>query len=113
MNKLDCEIQANDIIRRVFDDGSWEDILEVIVYYAKEKVVDALIYAPYLKQITIVFASRLFHIFSILMEIAIKNIVRFNLNNHLILFTISSSPFDNASHHSSVTSSKRYSVSTS
>jgi len=62
MDKLDYEIQANAIIRRVFDHGSWEDILEVIVYYGKEKVITALTSAPYLKEITIVFASKLFHI---------------------------------------------------
>lgn len=62
MDKLDYEIQANAIIRRVFDHGSWEDILEVVVYYGKEKVTTALTSAPYLKEITIVFASKLFHI---------------------------------------------------
>ena len=62
MDKLDYEIQANAIIRRVFDNGSWEDILEVMVYYGKEKVLNALTSAPYLKEITIVFASKLFHI---------------------------------------------------
>ena len=62
MEKLDYEIQANAIIRRVFDNGSWEDILEVIAYYGKEKVISALVSAPYLKEITIVFASKLFHI---------------------------------------------------
>ena len=61
MDKLDYEIQANAIIRRVFDNGSWKDILEVMVYYGKEKVVTALTSAPYLKEITIVFASKLFH----------------------------------------------------
>ena len=62
MEKLDYEIQANAIIRRVFDNGSWEDILEVIAYYGKEKVISALVSAHYLKEITIVFTSKLFHI---------------------------------------------------
>jgi hypothetical protein len=62
MDKLDYKKQANAIIRRVFDHGSWEDILEVIAWYGKEKVIAALISAPYLKEITTVFASKLFHI---------------------------------------------------
>ena len=62
MDKLDYDVQANAIIRRVFDHGSWEDILEVIAYYGKAKVITALTSAPYLKEITIVFASKLFHI---------------------------------------------------
>ena len=62
MKKLDYETHANAIIRRVFDNGSWEDILEVVLHYGKEKIIAALTSAPYLKEITIVFASKLFHI---------------------------------------------------
>lgn len=54
--------KANAIIQRVFDHGSWEDILEVVAYYGKKKVIVALTSAHYLKEITIVFASKLFHI---------------------------------------------------
>jgi len=62
MDKLDYVGNANAIIRKVFDYGSWEDILEAIAYYGKDKVIFALTTAPYLKEITIVFASKLFHI---------------------------------------------------
>ncbi len=62
MSKMDYVNQANAIIRRVFDNGSWEDVLEVVAYYGEEKVSAALTSAPYLKEITIVFASKLFHI---------------------------------------------------
>ncbi len=62
MDKLDYNVQSNAIIRRVFDNGSWEDILEVVAWYGFAKVRDALTSAPYLKEITIVFASKLFHI---------------------------------------------------
>jgi hypothetical protein len=62
MDKLDYEAQANAVIRRVFDYGTWEDVLQVISWYGKEKVTHALITAPYLKEITIVLASKIFHI---------------------------------------------------
>lgn len=62
MEKLDYNDKANAIIQRVFDHGSWEDILEVVAWYGKEKVIASLTSAPYLKEITIVFASKLFHI---------------------------------------------------
>ena len=62
MSKLDYETQANAIIRKVFDYGSWEDVLQIVAWYGKEKVVQALITAPYLKEITMVFASKIFHI---------------------------------------------------
>ena len=62
MAQLDYKKQANAVIRRVFDNGSWEDLLEVVNYYGKENVIFALTSAPYLKEITAVFASKLFHI---------------------------------------------------
>lgn len=62
MNTLDYEAQADYIIRKVFDYGSWEDVLEVTAYYGKEKVKEALKTAPYLMQKTYVLASKLFQI---------------------------------------------------
>ncbi len=61
-NKLDYFSQANAIIRRVFDYGIWEDMLEVVSFYGEEKVKYALVTAPYLKELTTVFASKLFNI---------------------------------------------------
>ena len=62
MNKLDYEVQADYIIRKVFDYGSWEDVLEVTAYYGKEKVKEALVLAPYLKESTLYFSSLLLNI---------------------------------------------------
>lgn len=62
MEKMDYEKNADYIIRKVFEYGSMEDVLEVMAFYGKEKVKKALITAPYLKEITMVFASKLFDI---------------------------------------------------
>ena len=62
MNKLDYGSKANYIIRKVFDFGSWEDILEVVAYFGKGKIIKALTTAPYLMEKTFVFASKIFNI---------------------------------------------------
>jgi len=62
IEKMDYEKNADYIIRKVFDYGSMEDVLEVMAFYGKEKVKKALIAAPYLKEITMVFVSKLFDI---------------------------------------------------
>jgi len=62
MSKLDYDKQAFAIIRKVFDNGTWEDMLETVSYYGEGKVKEALITAPYLKQLTVIFVSKLFHI---------------------------------------------------
>lgn len=62
MEKMEYEKNADYIIRKVFDYGSMEDVLEVMAFYGKEKVKKALTTAPYLKEITMVFASKLFDI---------------------------------------------------
>ncbi|MDQ6815217.1 MAG: hypothetical protein M3040_15885 [Bacteroidota bacterium] len=62
MNKLDYEKQSDAIIVRVFERGSWEDILEVTAFYGSAKVINALVTAAYLPEKTIAFASNMFHI---------------------------------------------------
>jgi hypothetical protein len=62
MSKLDYDKQAFAIIRKVFDYGTWEDMAEVVNFYGDDVVKEALITAPYLKQLTLIFASKLFHI---------------------------------------------------
>jgi hypothetical protein len=57
MNKLDYEKEADYIIRKVFEHGNWEDILEVTAYYGKEKIRQSLINATYLRGNTQYFAS--------------------------------------------------------
>ncbi len=57
MRNLDYEKQANYIIRKVFENGSWDDILEVTVFYGMNKVRDVLTASTYLKENTLYFAS--------------------------------------------------------
>ena len=54
---IDYTAHADYVIRKVFDYGSWDDILEVTLYYGINKVKRALQTAPYLKENTIYFAS--------------------------------------------------------
>ena len=56
-SKLDYDKQANYIIRKVFEHGSWDDILEITVCYGMKKVKDVLTSATYLKENTLYFAS--------------------------------------------------------
>ena len=62
MDKLDYEKNADYIIAKVFDNGSLQDIMEIIAWYGDDKVAKALMNTSYLKEITMVFASKLFNI---------------------------------------------------
>ena len=62
MGKLDYDKHASAIIRKVFDYGTWEDMLEVVSFYGEDTVKRALTTAPYLKELTLLFVSKLFHI---------------------------------------------------
>jgi hypothetical protein len=55
--KIDYVNHADYIIRKVFEYGSWDDILEVSAYYGMDKIKKALQTAPYLKENTLYFAS--------------------------------------------------------
>lgn len=57
ISRLDYSRQANYIIRKVFENGSWEDILETTVYYGINKVKEVLTTSTYLKENTLYFAS--------------------------------------------------------
>lgn len=57
MSKMDYEKNADYIIRKVFENGNWNDILEVTSYYGSDKVAAVLTKAPYLKENTLYFAS--------------------------------------------------------
>lgn len=57
MDRLDFEKQANYIIRKIFENGSWDDILEVTAFYGINKVKDVLTASAYLKENTLYFAS--------------------------------------------------------
>lgn len=62
MSKMDYEKNADYIIRKVFEYGSLDDIMEVTAYYGKEKVKTALISAPYLTEHTQYFGSMFLNI---------------------------------------------------
>lgn len=57
INNLNYQTQANYIIRKVFENGSWDDILEITAFYGMKKVRDVLTAATYLKENTLYFAS--------------------------------------------------------
>jgi hypothetical protein len=57
MSKLDYEKQADYIIRKIFEYGSWNDILEITVYYGIDKIKSVLTTASYLRENTLYFAS--------------------------------------------------------
>ena len=57
MSKMDYEKNADYIIRKVFENGNWNDILEVTSFYGIEKVGFVLTHATYLKENTLYFAS--------------------------------------------------------
>lgn len=49
-NKIDYHRDRNKIIRRVFDLGLIEDVVEALWYYPHEELVEALTSAPYLPE---------------------------------------------------------------
>ena len=57
MEKMDYENHADYIIRKIFEYGNWEDILEVTSFYGIAKIKDVLTKATYLRENTLYFAS--------------------------------------------------------
>lgn len=62
MSKMDYEKNADYIIRKVFERGTLEDVMEVLAYYGEEKVKRALVSASSLREHTLILASKLFGI---------------------------------------------------
>lgn len=60
--KIDYERDRNKIIRRIFDIGLVEDVVEAMWYYSREDLVEALTSAAYLPQNAQLLASALFHL---------------------------------------------------
>ncbi|MFN4145423.1 MAG: DUF6922 domain-containing protein [Runella sp.] len=56
---LDYEHQANAIIKRVFEYGTWEEILETTIFYGEDKIRDTLVNARALRRSTIALAAAL------------------------------------------------------
>lgn len=59
---LQADSYSNYIIRRVFEHGTFDDVLNVIEYFGKHKVVDVLTKAHFLPEKTLHFASAVFKI---------------------------------------------------
>ncbi len=60
--KIDFQRDRNKIIRRAFDLGLIEDVVEALWYYRREELVEALTTASYLPQNAMLLASALFHL---------------------------------------------------
>lgn len=60
--KIDFERDRNKIIRRAFDLGLIDDVVEALWYYKKEELVEALTSATYLPQNAMLLACALFHL---------------------------------------------------
>lgn len=61
-SKLDMKAHKVFIIRRVFERGKWEDIINTIVYYGDDIVVNALLSAEFLPENALHLASAIFKI---------------------------------------------------
>jgi hypothetical protein len=56
-NNLNFNTQANYIIKKIFEHGTWNDVLEITVFYGLPTVAAALKNATYLQESTLYFAS--------------------------------------------------------
>jgi uncharacterized protein DUF6922 len=59
---IDFRRDRNKVIRRVFDLGLVEDVVEALWYYSREELVEALTSASYLPQNAILLACTLFEL---------------------------------------------------
>ena len=62
LEKIDFQRDRNKIIRRAFDLGLIEDVVEALWYYKKEELIEALTTASYLPQNAMLLAIALFHL---------------------------------------------------
>ena len=62
LERIDFQRDKNKIIRRVFEYGLEEDVVEALWFYKKEELVNALISASSLSQSGLMLASLLFQI---------------------------------------------------
>ena len=63
VNPADLSLKKNRdfIIRRIFDRGKWEEILDMVVYYGEKTVETSLLKAPSLRKATVYLASAFFN----------------------------------------------------
>ena len=60
--KIDFERDRNKVIRRVFELGLIEDVVEALWFYKREYLIEALTSASYLPENALLLASALFHL---------------------------------------------------
>ena len=61
LSKLSTEKNKDFIIRRVFDRGTLEEILDLIVHYGEDAVQSSLLKAPSLRKPTVYLAAAFFN----------------------------------------------------
>jgi hypothetical protein len=61
ITKLSTEKNKDFIIRRVFDRGTWEEILDLVVYYGEDAVQSSILKAPSLRKPTVYLAAAFFN----------------------------------------------------
>jgi len=59
-NKLNTQTQKEFIIRRVFERGRWDDVLNTITFYGDKTVINALLEAEYLPEGALYLAAAIF-----------------------------------------------------
>jgi hypothetical protein len=59
---IDFERDKNKVIRRVFDMGRVEDVVEALWFYKRTDIIEALLSASYLPQNAILLAAALFQL---------------------------------------------------
>lgn len=62
LEELDYERDSNKVIRRVFDLGLVEDVVEALWYYSRDELIKALTTASYLPQNALILATILFNL---------------------------------------------------
>ncbi len=58
--ELSTEKNKDFIIRRIFDRGTWDEILDLVLFYSEDVVLTSVLKAPSLRRATIYLASDFF-----------------------------------------------------
>lgn len=62
LNTIDLQQHSDFIIQRIFERGMWDEVMQTIHFYTKEKVIDVLLSAEYLRDSAIKLANVLFNL---------------------------------------------------
>lgn len=60
--KIDYEKESIWVIGKVFNDGLWEDVMELFHFYGSKKIKEEIVQVPYLEKKVLNFWSSFFHI---------------------------------------------------